>query len=129
MNNVLRITLLFLTTLLVSCSSDNSDDNNPQELVFAGEWSGTFSGDDSGTWNATIGTSGTVNGEAFSSAAQQIFPLTGTITNEGEFRATAGTAENGATFSGTFTVDSSSGTWENAANQISGTWTGSRDDD
>ncbi len=125
MKNVLKITFLLLTTLIISCSSDDSDDNQ-QELLFAGEWSGTFSGDDSGTWSATIGASGTVSGQAFSNNAQDIFPLTGTLATDGEFRATAGTAENGATFIGTFTVDSSSGTWENTADQISGTWTGSR---
>ena len=128
MKNVLKITLFFLITLLISCSSDDDNDNQPQ-LIFAGEWSGTYSGGDRGTWNATIGETGTVSGEAFSNNSQQSLPLTGTIATDGEFRATAGTAENGATFSGTFTVGSSSGTWENTAAQVSGTWTGSRIDD
>ena len=125
MKNVLKITLFFLTTLLISCSSDDDNDDQ-QQLIFAGEWSGTFSGGDSGTWNATVGETGTVSGEAFSNNAQQSFPLTGTIDTDGAFRATVGTAENGATFSGTFTEDSSSGTWENTAAQVSGTWMGTR---
>ena len=125
MKNVVKITLLLLTIVTFSCSSDDSNDND-EPLVFVGSWSGTFSGGDSGVWSAIITEEGTVTGDAFSNTAQESLPLNGTISTEGSFRATAGTAENGATFSGTFTVDSSSGTWENTADQISGTWMGAR---
>lgn len=104
MKNVVKIAWLLVMIVTLSCSSDDSSDSG-EPIEFAGSWSGTFSGGDSGVWSAIINEDGTVTGDAFSSAAQESLPLNGTIATDGEFRATAGTAENGATFSGTFTVD------------------------
>lgn len=124
MKKVCKPLLILFALLALACSNDEDDNNS--EVIFAGEWTGTFSGGDSGIWTAVIGNDGTVTGDAFSNSAQQSLPLSGTIDTKGDFRATVGTAQNGATFEGTFASDTSSGTWENAADQISGTWQGSR---
>lgn len=119
------IYLILALSVGISCS--NNDDGDSQPIDFAGSWSGTFAGGDNGTWNAIIDASGTVEGEAYSDNLQQSLPLNGSVDTSGDFRATVGTATNGATFEGAFTSDQGSGTWENSTDQVSGTWTGSKD--
>lgn len=114
---------IFMIMLVTACSNDDTD---VMDVPFAGEWSGTFSGGDSGTWSITIGNSGSVTGEVFSNNLQGSLEVKGTVDTRGDFRATAGSAENGATYTGTFTENSGSGEWENTADQISGIWEGSR---
>ena len=117
--------MALVVVTITSCSNDS--DSETQEVPFAGEWSGTFSGDDSGPWNITVSSTGEVDGQVFSNNAQVSLEVTGNVDTSGEFRATAGSAENGATFTGTFTENSNSGAWENAVINISGTWQGLRD--
>ena len=125
MKNILKHTLIpLLFVCLVACSSD-SDPIEP--VPFQGNWSGTFTGGDNGSWSITVSPDGSVMGQAFSNNAQAFLDVSGDVSISGEFRATAGSAENGATFEGSFLETTSSGTWENAAEQISGNWTGSRD--
>ncbi|WP_127137074.1 hypothetical protein [Flagellimonas oceanensis] len=117
----------FILVLIVGISCSNNDDGDSRPIDFAGNWSGTFTGGDNGTWNAIIDASGTVEGEAYSNNLQQSLPLNGSVDTSGDFRATVGTATNGATFEGAFASDQGSGTWENSTDQVSGTWTGSKD--
>ena len=116
--------ILFSFLAFIACSNDNNEET--QEVIFAGEWSGTFSGGDSGTWEIAVNNFGNVSGNVFSNNLQDFLIVEGTVDTSGEFRATAGSAENGATFTGSFTENSSSGTWENTAANISGTWQGTR---
>ena len=118
---------LLIGALTMGISGSKVENNDSQQAIFAGSWSGTYSGGDAGTWNATIDADGIVEGEAFSNNLKQSLPLSGSIDNSGDFRATVGSATNGATFKGAFTQESSSGTWENKAYEISGSWTGSKD--
>lgn len=118
------VIILFSILAFTACSSDDSGD---VMVEFAGTWSGTFSGGDSGTWQISVTNNGTANGEVFSNNLGGFLSVSGSVDTSGDFRATAGSAENGATFSGTFVENSSSGTWENNAADISGTWQGSRD--
>ncbi|MFS4446917.1 hypothetical protein [Maribacter sp. 2307UL18-2] len=114
---------IVMSMLVTACSNDNDEVIN---VPFAGEWSGTFSGGDSGTWSITISNSGSVSGEVFSANLQGFLDINGKVDTSGDFRATAGSAANGATYTGTFTENSGSGEWENSADQISGTWEGNR---
>lgn len=122
--SISKLSIVVLLILAITACSD--DDSNPAAVPFAGEWSGTFSGGDSGTWAISIDPNGTVAGEVFSNNLQGFLDVNGTIDTSGDFRATAGSAENGATYTGVFTTNSSSGQWENTADSISGTWEGSR---
>lgn len=115
---------ILLVTAFISCSND---DNTIADVPFAGEWSGTFAGGDSGTWSINVSSNGNVTGEVFSNNLQGTLNVNGTVDLSGDFRATAGSAENGATYTGTFTENSGSGEWENTVDQISGTWQGNRD--
>jgi hypothetical protein len=122
MKNRFKYALIPLFLLcLIACSTDS----DPIEAVpFEGNWSGTFDGGDSGSWTITVRADGSLTGQAFSNNAQLFLMVEGDVNTSG---ATAGSAQNGATFEGTFLENTSSGTWENAAEQISGNWVGSRD--
>ncbi|WP_318309221.1 hypothetical protein [Flagellimonas crocea] len=116
-----------ILALVVGVSCSNNDEGDAQQVIFAGNWSGTYVGDDSGTWTASIDDEGTVQGEALSNDSDQPLPLEGRIDSSGDFRATLGSVQFGATFEGVFTQENASGTWENETYEISGTWTGTKD--
>lgn len=86
---------------------------------FAGSYSGTFAGGDSGDWSFEIGADGSLvinSGDTF---------VTLSLDGEGEF---SGTTADGCVYTGS--IDSSgnvSGTWTCEALQLSGTFSGSGD--
>ena len=51
MKKLLLLTFIFT---LFACSGGDDDNDNTTNSEFQGEWSGTFSGDDNGTWTAGI---------------------------------------------------------------------------
>lgn len=126
------LTLLVFTLAFLTFNCGGSDDDTPEEEVsleiIAGSWSGTFEGDDSGTYTVVVNANGTVTGTAFSDDLQQNLALNGTIDNAGNFDAVAGSAANGATFTGKFRATTSSGTWNNPTFNESGTWQGTKDE-
>ena len=119
-----------LLTLIVTISviaGGCSEKDNPETNDFTGNWVGTYTGDnDSGDWWAVIDANGDVTGGASSSFSPATFELIGTITPQGDFTATAGSASNGTLFTGEFTKTSASGTWSNSSLGFSGTWSGTR---
>jgi hypothetical protein len=127
---ILSVLLLCLTLSVFNCSG--SDDNDTEEefslIVIAGPWSGTFDGGDSGTYSVIVSTDGTVAGTAFSNDLQQNLALNGTIDDDGNLDAVVGSAANGASFTGKFRATTSSGTWNNPNLNLSGTWTGIKDE-
>ncbi len=79
--------LLLLTALLIfSCSSDDSNDNNSNDINsdFVGTWTAIYSGDGSGSAEVIVSSSGLVSGYA-----DEIDPISGTVTNEGSINATS----------------------------------------
>ena len=114
------IILLFLN-LFISCSEDNDSINNSE---FEGNWSGTFSGNDSGTWNAEIFSNGNINAELFSSIYNNSFSANGVVDNSGNVNLTFGSTSTGAVFTGQFSNSSASGTWTNESLSYYGTWSG-----
>ena len=93
---------------------------------FAGTWSGTYSGDDTGTWIMVISDSGTfVSGSSYSNNAMEtILTISATINVDGSVTSVT---ENGSTSESQITGDDLEGTWENTAKGISGTLIGSRE--
>jgi len=95
--------------------------------VFAGNYSGTFAGGDSGTWTVTVGTDGSVSGSATDNVNN--FNVSGTVSESGggNLSLASGTA-SGATWSGGFypngSLNACSGTWTSGTE--TGTWTGSQ---
>ena len=71
--------------------------------AFAGTYSGTFSGDDNGTWTAVVDSTGNVTGSGVSSAGGN-FLVSGNVTRGGAISFTSGTVTAGANFSGTISL-------------------------
>ena len=56
-----KLLLLTLAFTLFACSEGDDLNNSATNSVFQGEWSGTFSGDDNGTWTGTVDKNGNSN--------------------------------------------------------------------
>jgi len=113
--------------LVVSCSSDdNTPVVNPYEK-FQGTWTGTFSGDDQGTWIVTVDENGTATGALESNTMTFPFDLEGQISENGEVNAEYfiyGILVGKMT--GIMTETSASGTWESPEQEMEGIWEGSK---
>ena len=122
----LLLILTVVTLTFQSCSSDDDDSDGPEISPFAGIWSGTYAGDDSGTWTMEWSDSGIfVKGSSFSNNAQESFATTSaTINADG-----VGTSvsENGTLGTSQTTGNKVTGTWINPNFDISGTITGTRE--
>jgi len=94
--------------------------------AFVGTYSGTFSGDDSGTWTAIVDSTGNVTGSGAASAGGN-FHISGNVTRSGAISFTAGTVTAGANFSGTISFSGEvTGNWANVIFSASGTFSGRR---
>ena len=123
-----NILYLSLALLIFACSSGGDDDNNnTTNSEFQGEWSGTFSGDDNGTWSAGINSNGDVSGTAYSTTFADNYSLEGSVSSSGQFQATFGTSSAGGEFTGQLNGNSGSGTWVNTGAMMNGSWSGSKD--
>ena len=118
----LFLILTVITLTFYSCTNDDDDDS--MVSPFAGTWSGTFDGDDSGTWILVWSDDGKfVKGSSFSNNAQRTTGTAAqTITPDGIGK---GTSSNGTWSTGQFVGNNVSGTWVN--NSLTGTFTGSRE--
>ena len=90
-----------------------------------GQWTARYSGGDSGTCSITISFStmdqAAVGGSCISDFDQQTALVSGQISLNGGVSLTAGTASNGAQFSGILQGTSGSGQWVNLLFGVSGT--------
>jgi hypothetical protein len=119
-----KLLYIFLATSLMftSCSEDD-DATAPITNQFSGNWTGTYSGGDSGIWTATISSNGNVNGNS-TNANGDLQSLSGSVTNSGTFSATVGTGTLGSSFTGTLNGNNGVGVWENSSLNLTGTWVG-----
>jgi len=122
MKKGIYLLLILLIFSIFSCSKRNDNSTNP----LAGNWSGTFTGDISGTWAAIISESGTVTGTAFVTNLSIVSGLNGNVSSDGKFNATVGTTSLGYIFDGQLNGNSGSGTWKNSDETESGTWSGNK---
>ena len=119
----LLYTFLAVSILFSACNKD--DDNTTTNSQFSGNWTGTYSGGDSGIWDATISLNGAVNGSS-TNANGDNQTLSGSVTNSGSFSATVGVGSLGSNFVGQFSGNSGNGTWSNSAASLTGTWEGTK---
>ncbi len=90
--------------------------------LLAGDYQGTFSGDDTGTWTATINSAGVLTGTVASNSIGTV-NASGNINSSGQ--ATMSGTVGSTVFSGTFSnTGSVTGTWSDGVD--SGTFTGNR---
>ena len=112
------------TRPLVSISSAQNNLRAAILGILSGNYSGTFSGDASGTWTIVIDSSGNISGTAVNSDSSTA-AVTGTVGSNGI--AIMGIVATGATFSGTITITGQvSGTWVDTSAGESGTFSGSK---
>lgn len=120
--------ILFLIIALagfISCGGAKTAPN-----IFAGKYSGTFSGASSGTWNAEIGKDGAVSAVMVDPDIGQ-FKLAGTISPTGDLACGGGVAEiNRVSWEGTFKIENNvctcSGGWKSSTGPF-GSWEGQRE--
>ncbi len=112
--------ILFFAMLVLASSSCKKSESNP----FVGNWAGTFTGNDNGTWSVTVNDNGTVSGSGRSTVANSTFTISGRINNAGNLLATFGTSSLDGTFNGSMSGTTASGTWANGNYQ--GPWTGTK---
>ena len=128
MKKIAFLSVFIIVTLSYqSCSSNNDDDddNDEPKIEFAGEWSGSYTGDLNGIWTANISNEGIVNGTVTTSTGQS-GSLSGTVRANGLFTATAGSTTGGSDFIGNLSGDIATGTWKDRTSDLHGTWEGER---
>ena len=125
----LSYSLVAMCLVFASCEKpvEPNNNNNTTNSEFQGEWSGTFSGDDNGTWSAGINSNGDVSGTAYSIIFADNYSLEGSVSSSGQFQATFGTSSAGGEFTGQLNGNSGSGTWVNTGAMMNGSWSGSKD--
>lgn len=98
--------------------------------VYAGGYTGTFSGDDTGTFGFIVDASdGSVSGAAVSNSFDGLIILSGNspLTYDQQASFVSGTTDDGSSFSGEFASPNSVlGSWENVDFGESGTFSGQR---
>ncbi|WP_390451747.1 hypothetical protein [Chryseobacterium sp. Alg-005] len=96
-------------------------------MTFNGNWIGTYSGTDHGTWKINISNSGNVTGSAHSNDYNEDFEISGNVNNNGQLNAVLGSSSSGGTFKGTLSGNSGNGTWSNnVGTPHSGSWNGNK---
>lgn len=105
----------------------------PNHSVFAGNYVGTFSGGETGTWEALVSSSGQMTGRALSGSGEIAFDISGQISGTGSATVTGVvTTPNGditTTYTGTFRLTPTnivcSGSWSSSLG-TTGSWEGVR---
>lgn len=114
---------------MVSATSAQNHFEQTLLTLLAGDYSGTYGGDDNGNWEVTINDAGGIVGTGQSNAYGS-FNIAGTVGSSGQADFTTGIASGaqvGAVYAGTFdrANGTASGTWEGGCCE-KGTWTGSK---
>ncbi|MAR93254.1 MAG: hypothetical protein SV765_15460 [Pseudomonadota bacterium] len=95
--------------------------------LLQGDYSGTFTGDDSGTFDFSIDDAGAITGSGYSNSDNATFTVTGQANSDRT--AAAGNTDIGASFEMTLNQDGSvAGTWYNSIWNESGTFSGSKNE-
>ena len=120
-----KLFYLFLVLGLFACNIESVDDSiniTPNlESEFKGLWSGSFSGEDNGTWTLTVQNTGIVVGSFTSKDHNEIHSFSGSVDENGDILASivleevtgsfTGNLNNGLS-SGSYSVNSRSGDFE-----------------
>jgi|GEM_PF-4780299 hypothetical protein len=112
---------VFLMVLITfSCSKDgeSSDDID----LYAGQWMGNVTGEDSGTVSFFIYEDGSATGDFFTNGTQTPIYFDGSVDSSGSFSASFSTTEINGSLSGKLSETSGNGNWTLTSNQTKGTW-------
>ena len=126
MKNLFRKTTLILILIINFSCSNNDDSSTNINSNFVGDWSGTFNGDDAGTWEVNVSSNGTVSGTAHSTTFSDNYQIQGNVNNNGELTATIGTSDVGGEFIGQLSGNNANGIWNNSEAEMGGDWIGTK---
>ena len=128
-NLLLALTLITLTFLSCSKKDDDTPPPTPDTSLYQGFWSGTYSGDLSGTFSMNVTEIGTLTGSFVEFPSGSVLSGSGTLTESGILSITFLT-EHGGSATGTFNAATSvvSGDWTNPHphNGGNGTFSGTK---
>ncbi|CAG2160674.1 PKD domain-containing protein [Cupriavidus numazuensis] len=100
------------------------------EVRVIGKFSGSFGGDDSGTFNLNFAESGAITGSARSTETGDGYSIKGNLATDGKFSVAQGEVTGGASFSGQLLPGNGAwtvrGTWSNPGLGEAGTFSGSQ---
>lgn len=108
--------ILYLVLTLLGCSNSN-EPTTPNNTAFEGLWSGSFSGEDNGTWTFSVDNNGDVTGSLTSKAFNEIYFLNGTVDDTGLLEATVTKDAVVGTFTMQLDSAQSTGEFENTVAQ------------
>jgi len=117
--------------LLPACESSDDEEVSPDAGTgnvadYAGHYEGTFSGGDSGSFEADLSATGAVSGSGFSNSDGP-FGLSGSVTPDGNFSAVSGNTDLDSRFSGHVNANGSlTGSWSNPGFGLNGSFSGQR---
>lgn len=95
--------------------------------VFAGNYAGTYTGAEVGTFTVVINAAGVVSGSSFSQTYGLTFAVSGAVTTSGALSLTATGSSGSAVFNGSVTAAGAvSGNWNYVQSTTGGTFTGRR---
>jgi hypothetical protein len=120
-----------LPILLVALTIARPSAATAQASPFAGAWSFTMTGDNTGGGTAAVDSAGRITGRGYSSIGQASIALRGSVTQAGSL-ALKGVPSGNTSLQSTFTgvadaaTGTAGGTWVNAATHLRGTWTARR---
>ena len=110
-----KLFYLFLVLGLFACNIEPVDDTiniNPNlESEFKGLWSGSFSGEDNGTWTLTVQNTGIVVGSFTSKDHNEIHSFSGSVDENGDILASIVLEEVTGSFTGNLNNGLSSGSY------------------
>ena len=119
-----KLILLFLVSFVFSCSNEQIDYAYTLSNSHSGLWSGSFDGDDSGTWTLSIDDSKNLSGTFTSKADNIIYNLEGSINNLSQIQANIIQDSIIGNFYGNLTDGISSGVFQNNKNGKNGIFSG-----
>ncbi len=127
---VLVVFVCVSVTMFSGCGGGGSSNPSTPGITsvsqYQGRYSGTFSGDDRGTWNITITANGDISGPATSTLYGNTVTCSGSVKESGQADF-SGSGNSGVVFQGD--IDSSGniqGTWFSSYYNMRGTFRGSR---
>lgn len=131
MKQIVRTVLPLLVLCFIAFSCKEKDETTtPQntESAYKGNWSGTFTGGDNGTWDIVVDKEGKFSGSFFSTNVQANFAVdSGMVSTTGTFTASINVNGTLLDFDGqAVSSDSANGTWGNPSSGLTGTWSGSK---
>ena len=118
------------TTVPVVTTTVPATPTTPQvtgTAVFAGNYTGTYTGAEVGTFTVVINAAGVVSGTSFSQTYGLTFAVSGAVTTSGALSLTATGSSGSAVFNGSVTAAGAvSGNWNYVQSTTGGTFTGRR---